>query len=173
MISANFSVGLLTVSLLLIAMVGCGSTEVDPPNPEASSESAIDRRSYDLGIIGAFSEMVGVGVKKMALSATLTPEAADALEEEAEKIARRNGALTYRERDFLVTDLFPASVTEGLDVLVIYKDNTLEDYLALKGEKQALIAEGRYQGAARRDIARKMGLLLSYPDAKIDEMLAE
>jgi hypothetical protein len=44
--------------------------------------------------------------------------------------------------------------------------------MALKEEKAALVAEGEYEGEARLEIARKMGRLLSYPEERIESMLA-
>lgn len=168
---ANLSIVLVMFLALAVAVGGCNAPGEDPSVTTPSANQEIDRRSYDLGVIGAFAEMVGVGVKKMALSATLTPDAADALEEEAGKIAERNGAMIYRESDFLVTDLFPASVTEGKHVLVIYSGSTLEEYLALKSEKKKLVDTGQYEGTSRKAIAQGMGILLSYPEQKIEEML--
>ena len=43
--------------------------------------------------------------------------------------------------------------------------------MALKARKQELIDDG--QGEARKDIAREMGRLLSYPEARIETMLSE
>jgi hypothetical protein len=131
----------------------------------------IDERSYQLGVIGAFAEVVGARVKKLALSSPMTPGEMDALIREAEKIVARNGALSWREEDFLVTDLFPADVTEGKHVLLIYLDPVKDEYLALKAKKARLVAEGRYEGEARLEIAREMGRLLSYPESRIDELL--
>lgn len=135
------------------------------PDPE------IDERSYQLGVIGAFAEVVGAGVKKLALSSAMTPAEMDALIEEAEKIVARNGALSWREEDFLVTDLFPEEVTAGKHVLLIYLDPVKDEYFALKEEKVRLIAEGLYDGEARLEIARKMGRLLSYPESRIEKLL--
>ena len=171
--SSENLVSVLALAVTTCAVLSCGGTGEPPQDTKSGQAREIDRRSYDLGVIGAFSEMVGVGVKKMALSATLTPEDADALEEEAGKIAERNGAMIYRETDFLVTDLFPAEITEGKHVYVIYKGATLEAYLALKERKKALSSEGRYEGDARMAIAREMGSLLSYPEDKISEMLKD
>ena len=132
----------------------------------------IDKRSYRLGGIGAFSEVVGAGVKKLALSSPMTPEEMDALMDEASKIADRNGVKLHRETDFLVTDLFPASVTEGKHVLLIYLDPVKEEYMALKARKERLLANQAYEGEASQEIAREMGRLLSYSDEKIDALLA-
>lgn len=139
--------------------------------PEKHEE--IDRRSYNLGVIGAFSEVVAVGVKKLALSSPLPPQEMAQLLPEAERIARENGASIYLEKDFLTTDLFPEEITEGMHVLLIYLDPVKDEYMALKAEKEKLIKAGQYQGNARQDIARKMGRLLSYPEQRITKMLAE
>ncbi len=135
-------------------------------------EPPIDRRSYVLGAIGAFAEMVGGGVKRLALSDVLTPAEADGLEAEAGRIAERNHARIFRDPDLIVTDLFPADVATGRHVLVIYAGTALDEYQALKRDRAALVAAGTYEGAARREIARRFGKLLSYPDAKIDALLA-
>ena len=136
-----------------------------------SQEPAIDQRSYDLGSIAAFSEVVGAGVKKLALSPVLTPEAADALIVDAKEIASRHGVQLYREPSLIVTDLFPADVAAGKHVLLIYNGTTLGEYLALKSDKATLEKAGKYTPAARLEIARRFGHLLSYPDSKIEQLL--
>jgi uncharacterized protein YegL len=132
---------------------------------------SIDDRSYKLGGIGAFGEMVNVGIKKLALSAALSPEDMDALIEEAVRVAKRNNVEIYREKDFLVTDLFPTSVTDGKHVLVIYKGETKQEYLDLKIKKAKLVASNQYTGQAREEIAQQFGAMLSYPKWKIDELI--
>lgn len=166
----NAVVKLATIGVLL-TVAGCTEPALSPPLA-TNEEPLIDQRSYNLGVIGAFAEVVGVGVKKLALSSALTTQEMDALIEEAEKIVERNGAKHYREEDFLVTDLFPAEITEGKHVLLIYLDPVKEEYMTLKAEKKALISEGKYEGEARKEIAREMGRLLSYPEEKIESMLA-
>ena len=69
-------------TLVVITMMGC--------NRQENAELVIDQRSYNLGEVGAFGEMVDAGVKKLALSAALSPEDMDALIEEAARIAKRN-----------------------------------------------------------------------------------
>jgi hypothetical protein len=148
---------------------GCGSDE--PDGIDQQSGSTIDQRSYNLGAIGAFAEMVAADVKKLGLSAPLTPKEMDALIDDAESIAESNGAKIYREKDFLVTDLFPEELTQDKHVLLIYTGNTKDDYFALKTEKRKLVKRGKYSGEAREAIARSMGKLLSYSDKKIDNLL--
>lgn len=140
-------------------------------NDPSNMNSQIDQRSYRLGGLSTFAEMVRVGVKTLALSAAVTPEEMDDLVEDAERIAREEGVMLYRETDLIVTDLFPADVAEGKHVLLIYTGTTLDEYLALKKRKSELVETGSYAGKARRDIARRFGRLLSYPDANIEELI--
>lgn len=132
----------------------------------------IDQRSYNLGGIGAFAEMVAADVKRLALSAPLEPEEMDAIVLEAERIAANHGVEVYRETDFLVTDLFPADLTEGRHVLIICRDSTYQEYIALKEMKTRLEDSGRYDASARAEIARRFGGLLSYSEQKINSLLA-
>ena len=132
----------------------------------------IDHRSYQLGIMGGFAEVVKLGVKKLALSEVMSPGEMDDILEDALIIAKRNGVEMWREEDFLVTDLYPADVAAGKHVLLIYTGDTLDEYLQLKADKVALLAADSYSGQAREDIARRFGKMLSYPDAVIDDLLA-
>lgn len=162
--------------LALVAVLGCDTARApapDDPVPVEEPEPVIDPRSYNLGVIGGFAEVVGVGVKRLALSSPMPPAEMDALIDEAVKIIERNDAKAYRETDFLVTDLFPAELTEGMHVILIYNDPVLDEYMALKERKQKLVDEGRYEGEERKEIAREMGRLLSYPEARIEQMLAD
>ena len=160
-------------SIALVALFGCPTAQAPAPGPSQEQEPTIDQRSYQLGVIGGFAEVVGIGVKRLALSSAMPPEDMDALIDEAEKIIARNDALSYRETDFLVTDLFPEEVTAGKHVILIYNDPVKDEYMALKERKQKLIDEGRYEGEERREIAREMGRLLSYPEERIERMLSE
>ena len=92
---------------------------------------------------------------------------------DAQIIATRNEVMIWRETDFLVTDLYPQDVAAGKHVLLIYTGNTLNEYLALKADKAALVASHHYEGQAREDIARRFGQLLSYPKEVIDNLLQQ
>jgi len=144
---------------------------------EAATESSdaagwkLDPLSYAIGNFSSFAEVVNIGLKKMALSQALPADAMDDLEREVKTIADERNVKIYREPDFLVTDLFPPSATDGKEVLIIYRDGTLDEYFALKKRKAELISAGQYDGDARREIAVAMGKLLSYPDKKIAQLL--
>ena len=112
-------------------------------------------------------------IKKLALSAPLSPGEMNQLLNDARIIAKKNGVSIYLEKAFLTTDLFPESITRGKYVLLIFKGNTKDKYFALKAEKEKMIKQGKYTEEARMAIARKMGELLSYPEKKIDELLAK
>ena len=131
----------------------------------------IDQRSYQLGVMGGFAEVVKLGVKQLALSEVMSPEEMDDIMDDAMVIAERNRVQMWRETDFLVTDLYPADVAEGKHVLLIYTGDTLDRYLAIKADQAGLVAAGEYEGDAREEIARRFGRLLSYPEAVIDELL--
>ena len=133
----------------------------------------IDQRSYQLGIIAGFAEVVHLGVKTLALSEPMAPAEMDALYEEAQQIAQRNQVKLWRETALIETDLYPADIARGKHVLLIYQGDTLESYLSLKEDKAALVADGKYTGTARQKIARRFGRLLSYPNAVIDQLLQD
>lgn len=158
-------------ALLVIFLVtgGCQSKDV----PSEAAIPAIDAYSYNLGVIGGFAEVVGLGIKKLALSAPLPPNEMTDIRPEAERIAEENGVLIWLETDFLVTDLFPEEVTRGKQVLLIYQDPVKDEYLALKREKAELMEQGFYSGEKRRNIARKLGRLLSYPEERIELLLSD
>ena len=113
-----------------------------------------------------------MGVKRLALSAALSPDEMAALLPEAREIAARHDVQLFHETDFLTTDLFPQSLTDGKEVLLIYRDPVKDEYMAIRADRDALIADGRYEGPARADIARRFGRLLSYSDDEIDRLLA-
>jgi len=137
----------------------------------AQYSQPVDARSYNLGIIGGFAEVVHRGVKELGLSEVMEPEVMDDLIADAQVVAERNNVKLFRETDLIVTDLFPEDVAVGKHVLLIYMGDTLERYRRLKQDKEELVASGGYEGAAREEIARRFGRLLSYPESVLDEML--
>ena len=156
--------------ILIVFNITCKNHR-DVSNEGLSSKTPIDTRSYNLGVIGAFAEVVDIGIKKLALSSPMTIKEMDALMEDARRIASNNHVQIWCEDNFLVTDLFPAEITQGKHVLLIYKDPIKEAYLNLKAQKEQLVQSGQYTGKARENIARSMGELLSYPTKRIDALL--
>ena len=132
----------------------------------------VDLISYQLGKIFTFSEIIGAGVKDLALSPPLVPDEMNQLIGAAEEIAREFNISIYLEKDILTTDLFDEAFTKGKQVLLIYKDPRIKErYLALKARKAGLVDDGTYHGEMRKEIAREMGRLLSYEEDHIEQML--
>jgi len=158
----QFKFNLVSEAVAFVSLILCAAL---------SLAQETDLRSYRLGATASWSEAVSVGVKELALSSPATPDEMDALIGEAENIAARFDVSVYRETDLLVTDLFPDDVAKDKHVLMLYRQPTLDKYLALKQKKAELIEAGKYAGKAREDIARGFGHLLSYPDPVIDAKL--
>ena len=60
------------------------------------------------------------------------------------------------EDEAFLTDLFPLSLNQGKYNALFYQEGSaLQEYLALKGEKKAALAQGTYD-QARRDIAWRL-----------------
>jgi catechol 2,3-dioxygenase-like lactoylglutathione lyase family enzyme len=154
------------VSLVALFLLGACQAA---PTPAPMTPTPM---SYTLGTIAGFSELVNAGVKKLALSDVLSREEMDRLLPEAERVAARHNVQVYREPELLVTDLFPADVARGKEVLLLYQGTTKDEYLQLKAEAAQLRAAGTYTASAREAIARRFGRLLSYPTWRINELLA-
>lgn len=135
----------------------------------------IDRYSFHCGIIDCFNEIVSAGVKRLAFSEPL-----DSAEEcrcylpFVEETCHKYGSRFYFEPDSLVTDLFPKELNAGRAHYVFYReDGALREYLAIRAEKEALIASKTYRGERRLALAYRFGRLLSYTDEAIARKLIE
>ena len=142
-------------------------------NCQSDTTNKNSQQNYELGIVDGFSEVVAAGVKQLALSSPLSPKEMDDFIADAEKVAAKHGVSIYREPDLIVTDLFPADVAKGKEVLLLYTGHTEDAYLQLKADKAQLEKAGTYDKKARQDIARRFGRLLSYSPKKINQLLAQ
>ena len=134
----------------------------------------VDKLSFTLGMINAFAEMVATGVKPLAFSPPIAPGDYDGIAPGSKAIVAEFGIHTKLERNLLETALFPSDATKDRWVILYYSDpSVLQEYLALKEEKQRLEASGEYRGEALTGIARSLGQLLGYPEAVINERLSE
>ena len=134
----------------------------------------IDRVSFQLGMINCFVEMVACGVKTLALSPPISPEEYSIMREYSDKIVEGFGIQSYLEKSLLITDLQPAAFTRGKWVILYYeKDDVLSQYLTLKENQQDLEKAGLYDEKACKEISKAFGLLLSYPEDKIEKKLRE
>lgn len=135
----------------------------------------IDRYSFHCGMIDCFNEMVSAGIKRLAFSEPLnSAEECRSYQPFVEETCRKYETRFYFEQDSLVTDLFPKELNAGRAHYVFYREGgALREYLAIRAEKEALIAAGAYHGERRRVLAYRFGRLLSYTDEAIARKLIE
>ncbi|HJB97359.1 MAG TPA: hypothetical protein H9710_02135 [Candidatus Acutalibacter pullicola] len=134
----------------------------------------LDHFSYELGAADCFCEMVRAGVKQIALAHPCDTRAArDEYLPYFEDLCQKYGVKLYVEDEPLLTDLFPLSLNRGkYNALFYQEERVLQEYLGLKGEKAAALAQGTYS-QVRRDIAWRFGKLLSYTDEGIRRLLEQ
>ena len=133
----------------------------------------IDHRSYQLGIMGGFAEVVKLGVKKLALSEVMSPEEMDDIMDDALVVAKRNGVeCGARPISWSPTCIQPMSPRASTCYSFILATRATGTWPS-NPTKRKLVAAGEYKGAAREEIARRFGRLLSYPEAVIDDLLAK
>jgi hypothetical protein len=127
--------------------------------------------SYHLGMIYAFAEIVGSGVKPLALSPPLKREEYIRLKGPIRLMADEYGVHLLVDEDFLTTKLFSPAFTEGKVVVHMVKDaSIIERYKGLK----ELRARRRREGNLiefEDEIARCLGRLLGYDEVTIEELL--
>ena len=127
----------------------------------AGSKSAIDRRSYILGMITAFAECVANESKKLALSPPFYPTDHDAVIEESTIIADEQGIFLWYEKNLDIPE------TQRLNWYVLYKfPEVLDEYRRLRkaGNNPAwhfekfsdLLSYGTAWGAGAEDVIPKM-----------------
>jgi hypothetical protein len=132
----------------------------------------LDRRSYNLGMIYAFAEVVGSGVKRLGLSPPLTEEEYESVIDDTRLIADEYGVTLHTDRDFLETLLFNPEYTRGRIVIHLADSGeTLDEYLHLKERKRRLEEADELTRAKEEEIARGLGALLSYSEEAIERLL--
>ena len=129
----------------------------------------IDEYSYELGVMDCFCEMTAAGLKRMAMSHPCRDqEKWRSYEPEVRRLCQYYGIFFYPEKEPLITDLFPSELNEGTCHYLFYqKEETIEEYLALKKEKEQAVRSHTYDEAKRYEVAWRLGKLLSYPDEGI------
>ena len=140
--------------------------------PRASFDSSVlDQRSYQLGMIYAFAEIVSSGCKRLALSPALSSEEFEIIWEDVRQIADEYELRLKIDDDFLTTRLFNPEYTRGKRVIHIAdSQDTLDEYEMLKRLKSLSLKEGRLNDI-ELELAWGMGRLLSYSDDAIERLL--
>ena len=134
--------------------------------------SKLDRHSYILGMIYAFAEVVGSGVKRLGLSPPLTEEEYTAIIQDTKLIAQEYDVTLHTDTSFLETLLFNPEFTRGKIVIHLADSKeTLDEYLNLKKQKKKLQETGKLTRDEEEKIARNLGALLSYSEEAVNKLL--
>ncbi len=132
----------------------------------------LDRCSYNLGMIYAFAEVVGSGVKRLGLSPPLTEDEYMDVIDDTRLIADEYGVTLHTDRGFLETLLFNPEFIRGRIVIHLADSKeTLEEYLRLKERKRRLEETGKLTRVEEEEIARGLGKLLSYSEEAVERLL--
>ena len=143
-----------------------------PPKGARFDSGVLDQRSYQLGMVYAFAEMVGSGVKRLALSPALTEDQFEGIIQEVRLIAEEYNLVLHVDRDFLETRLFNQEYTRGKMVIHLAAEGaTIEEYEALKEMRRGHLEAGTLTDEAELEIARGLGRLLSYSEESIKSLL--
>ena len=147
--------------------------EYEPFEEETERVRAVDPYSYNLGVMDCFCEMVGAGVKRLAMSHPFgTREERDSYLEEVRGFCRKYGISFYTEDEAFLTDLFPERLNKGTyNFLFFAEDKVLDAYLALKEEQRTLLGNGGYTKQKSYELAQEFGRLLSYTENGIERLI--
>ena len=134
----------------------------------------IDPYSYHCGVMDSFCEIVGAGVKPMALSHPFaSPEERAEYREYAAKMADQYSVLLAEEDSLPVTPLFPADACEGAYVFLFIGSQAVQErYRALRDRTAELRRTGQYDLQSRLEAARELGRLLGYTPESVERMIA-
>jgi hypothetical protein len=127
--------------------------------------------SYHLGMIYAFAEVVGSGVKPLALSPPMTREEHNRIKNPIRIMAEEYNVHTLVDEDFITTKLFNPAFTEGKVVIHFAKEASILDrYRRVKELKARRQRDGKL-GEAEDEIARELGGILGYDEQTIEGLL--
>lgn len=127
--------------------------------------------SYYSGVIMAFSEVVGAGCKKLALSNPFNDKMAHKMLLITELAAEEYGVKTLLEPDLVDTKLFPSGIAKDKTVIIIAQNqDVLNEYMELRKMKKNSDLAGNPEDLEKL-IAKRFGQLLSYSDKKIDQLM--
>ncbi len=128
---------------------------------------------HDQQVLIAFSiycEMVANGAKPMALHYPMHRSEIEAYWSKFEETAEQYDVSLFREDNFPISLLFPASATENKSVVLIFRGDRLTQYKQWKADVNA------YRGSDSRvleSLARRFGRLLGYDSPGINRLLGK
>ncbi len=132
-----------------------------------------DVMSFMAGTNLAFSEAVGLGVKKLALSSPYSDDQLGVMMKVTEYSSERFGTVYLPEPNLLESKLFPRDIARGKTVVLIAHDQAvLDEYAKLKTLREKSDSMGNPE-EMELEIARRFGRLLSYDEAAIERLIAK
>ena len=130
-----------------------------------------DRLSFMSGTCLAFSEAVGFGVKRLALSSVYLDEELEIMLKVIEYASKRFGTVYSSEPELLESKLFPRDIARhGTVILIAYDQGVLDEYAELKGLREKSDSLGKPE-EIEYEIATRFGKLLSYDDEAIMRLI--
>ena len=133
----------------------------------------IDAYSYGLGVMDCFCEMVGAGVKTLAMSHPCdSRQERNSFLKDVKKLCEKYGVYFYAEDEAFLTDLFPERLNKGKYNYLFYaRKEVLDAYFELKEEQRVVIQNGGYTRQKSYEIAKKFGHLLSYTEEGTERLI--
>ncbi|MEM9390167.1 MAG: hypothetical protein AAGA02_06820, partial [Bacteroidota bacterium] len=128
-----------------------------------------ERSNKPLIAFDVYCEMVANDAKPLALHYPMAPEEIDGLWKEFSGTAEKYDVQLHREDDFPVSALFPAEVTQGKSVVLIYKGDRLKQYEQWKSDLKNVEDDSKEQEV----LARRFGRLLGYSTQGINDLLSK
>ena len=140
---------------------------------DGEEERKVDPYSYHLGAMDCFCEMVGAGVKTLAMSHPCdSRQERDSFLKDVKKLCEKYGVYFYAEDEAFLTDLFPERLNKGKDNYLFYaRKEVLDAYFELKEEQRVVIQNGGYTRQKSYEIAKKFGRLLSYTEEGTERLI--
>ena len=140
---------------------------------DGEEERKVDPYSYHLGAIDCFCEMVGAGVKTLAMSHPCdSRQERDSFLKDVKKLCEKYGILYHPRDEALITDLFPAEANQDkYNYLFFRTQDVYETYLELKKRQKELENQCGGTEEERYQLAADFGALLSYPEEGIRRLI--
>ncbi len=133
-------------------------------------EYKLDKGSFFLGMIEAFSEVVMQEVKDLAFGPPMEEEDWQKIRGAALDIFKKFGVNYYEEKSLINTDIAPREALVGKLVPIIYlKAEVFDKYMVLKHQVESLENTNSYDSAEKLEASIALRRLLGYSEEAIRE----
>ncbi|MEL7220570.1 MAG: VOC family protein, partial [Bacteroidota bacterium] len=135
-----------------------------------TSFSCMKKDDSVLAAFDVYCEMVANDAKPLGLHYPMTTEEVDHWWDDFQEVAAKHQVSLFRENDFSTSLLFPAELTQGKTVVLIYKGHRLSQYQQWKSDVNAKEGHSRNE---EEKLARRFGRLLGYSPQGINQLLSK